>query len=164
MGARHGPNGSWGRAGLPCHTPGQQIFSGTPQTKGQLKVGFYSKTCPTAESIVHSVVEQSIKDNTGNAAVLPRLQFHDCFCCDGSIPIKVDGGEGEQAAPRNLGFEIIEEAKTSVEAAPRSCLCANIVSLAARNKSLFRIPKMRLVAYTESCILKMKTEKTRPVG
>ncbi|KAK2662530.1 hypothetical protein Ddye_001104 [Dipteronia dyeriana] len=96
------------------------------KTEVQLKVGFYSKTCPTAESIVHSVVEQSIKDNTGNAAVLPRLQFHDCFT----------GGEGEQAAPRNLGvqgFEIIEEAKARVEkACPGVVLCADIVSFGSQ--------------------------------
>ncbi|KAK4848195.1 hypothetical protein QYF36_010216 [Acer negundo] len=108
-------------------------------TEGQLKVGFYSKTCPTAESIVHSVVQQSIKDNTGNAAVLLRLQFHDCFVegCDGSILIEVDGGEGEQGAPGNLGvggFEIIEEAKARVEeACPGVVSCADIVALAARD-------------------------------
>ena len=46
---------------------------------GQLQVGFYSKSCPSAESTVASVVRGfSASDSTILPALL-RLQFHDCF-------------------------------------------------------------------------------------
>lgn len=48
-------------------------------SQGQLGVGFYSKTCPTAESIIHKVVQKAVADSLRNAALLLRLQFHDCF-------------------------------------------------------------------------------------
>ena len=53
------------------------LFIGT--SKGQLGIGFYSETCPNAESIVRSVVQNAIFSNTNLAAVLLRLHFHDCF-------------------------------------------------------------------------------------
>ena len=53
------------------------LFIGT--SKGQLGIGFYSETCPNAESIVRSVVQNAIVSNTNLAAVLLRLHFHDCF-------------------------------------------------------------------------------------
>lgn len=48
-------------------------------SKAQLQFGFYSKTCPSAESIVRKVVQQAVTRDPGNAAVLLRLHFHDCF-------------------------------------------------------------------------------------
>jgi len=45
----------------------------------QLQFGFYSETCPSAESIVRDVVQQAVTNDPGKAAVLLRLQFHDCF-------------------------------------------------------------------------------------
>ena len=45
----------------------------------QLQFGFYSETCPSAESIVGDVVKQAVTKDPGNAAVLLRLHFHDCF-------------------------------------------------------------------------------------
>lgn len=48
-------------------------------SKGQLQIGFYSITCPIAESIVRDVVrEAALSDPTVPAGLL-RLQFHDCF-------------------------------------------------------------------------------------
>jgi peroxidase len=48
-------------------------------SKGQLKVGFYSNTCPQVESTVHDVVKQAVSSDTSMAAGLLRLHFHDCF-------------------------------------------------------------------------------------
>ena len=47
--------------------------------KAQLAVGFYSKSCPRAESIVRSTVQSYYKADPTIAAGLLRLHFHDCF-------------------------------------------------------------------------------------
>ncbi|KAJ4700882.1 Peroxidase [Melia azedarach] len=107
-------------------------------SSGQLQVGFYSRSCPAAESIVQSVVNETFQNDNGSAAVLLRLQFHDCFVegCDASILID-NGEKGERNAAGNLGvrgFEIIEAAKSKLEGVcPGVVSCADIVALAARD-------------------------------
>lgn len=46
---------------------------------GQLAFRFYAQTCPNAESIVLSVVQDAIARDPTVAAALLRLHFHDCF-------------------------------------------------------------------------------------
>uniref|UniRef100_A0A0C9RWS7 Peroxidase n=1 Tax=Wollemia nobilis TaxID=56998 RepID=A0A0C9RWS7_9CONI len=105
-----------------------------------LQVGFYSSTCPDAESVVRSTVENSVRDDQTIAAALLRLHFHDCFIqgCDGSILI--DGPNTEQTAPANAGLrglDVIENAKRQLEAfCPGVVSCADIVALAARDSIL----------------------------
>ncbi|MBA0786886.1 hypothetical protein Gotri_025889 [Gossypium trilobum] len=107
-------------------------------SQGQLRVGFYSKTCPNAESISRKVVQKAVADNPRNAAILLRLHFHDCFVqgCDGSILIRNDE-DGELKAQGNLGvvgFDIIDSAKARLEnLCPGIVSCTDIVSLAARD-------------------------------
>ncbi|AAC00622.1 Peroxidase 13 [Arabidopsis thaliana] len=105
----------------------------------QLQFGFYSETCPSAESIVRDVVQQAVTNDPGKAAVLLRLQFHDCFVegCDGSILIKHGGNDDERFAAGNAGvagFDVIDEAKSELERfCPGVVSCADIVALAARD-------------------------------
>ncbi|XVE60195.1 hypothetical protein DITRI_Ditri05aG0108400 [Diplodiscus trichospermus] len=107
-------------------------------SQGQLRVGFYSKTCPSAESIIRGVVRKAMANNPRNAAILLRLQFHDCFVegYDASILIKNDK-DGELKELGNLGvlgFDIIDNAKAKLEnLCPKIVSCADIMALAARD-------------------------------
>ncbi|KAA8545595.1 hypothetical protein F0562_020379 [Nyssa sinensis] len=101
------------------------------------RVGFYSKSCPRAESIIQSTVKAHFQSNPTVAPGLLRMHFHDCFVqgCDASILI--DGPSTEKTARPNLllrGYEVIDDAKTQLEAAcPGVVSCADILALAARD-------------------------------
>ncbi|TYH18751.1 hypothetical protein E1A91_A05G293800v1 [Gossypium mustelinum] len=106
--------------------------------QGQLRVGFYSNTCPDAESIVSSVVRNATQFISNIPPVLFRLHFHDCFVegCDGSILIE-NGPKAERHAFGHQGvggFEVKEQAKAQLEATcPGVVSCTDIVALAARD-------------------------------
>ncbi|PKI53705.1 hypothetical protein CRG98_025946 [Punica granatum] len=107
--------------------------------QGALQAGFYKGKCGKAdvEGVVRRVVvAQFNKDRTITAALL-RMQFHDCFVngCDASILL--DGKNSEKTASPNLsvrGYEIIDAAKTAVEAlCPGVISCADIIVMATRD-------------------------------
>ncbi|KAK4490176.1 hypothetical protein RD792_000833 [Penstemon davidsonii] len=109
-------------------------------SKGQLQVGYYSETCPNAESIVNSVVSEAAQSDPRVAPFLLRLHFHDCFVegCDGSILINdanVTNPEIGAFAHQGVdGFDQIEKAKQDLEVqCPGIVSCADIVALAARD-------------------------------
>ncbi|XP_047329569.1 peroxidase 43-like [Impatiens glandulifera] len=107
-------------------------------TKAQLRVGFYSKSCPRAESIVSSVIREATQTEPRIPALMLRLHFHDCFVegCDGSILIdNVADPEREAFGHQGLGgFVEVEKAKQQLEVAcPGVVSCADIVALAARD-------------------------------
>ncbi|KAK7264931.1 hypothetical protein RJT34_32544 [Clitoria ternatea] len=105
--------------------------------QAQLKTGFYSTTCPSAEAIIRSTVVSYFNKDPTIAPGLLRLHFHDCFVqgCDGSILIA--GSSAEKNALPNLGlrgFEVIDDAKSQIEATcPGVVSCADILALAARD-------------------------------
>ncbi|KAI3770261.1 hypothetical protein L6452_01388 [Arctium lappa] len=111
-------------------------------SKAQLRIGFYNKVCPNAESIVGGFVRDATKSNTHIPAIMLRLHFHDCFVegCDGSILIdKVDSPEKSAFGHQGVqGFDVIENAKAKLESVcPGVVSCADIVAMAARDAIAF---------------------------
>ncbi|KAF7148563.1 hypothetical protein RHSIM_Rhsim03G0048800 [Rhododendron simsii] len=110
-----------------------------PLVTAQLRIGFYNSTCPRAELIVRTVIQQQFKtDHTITAAFL-RMHFHDCFVrgCDASIlidPTNTTQSEKEAGPNQTVrGFNIIDQIKKILEAAcPGIVSCADIITLATR--------------------------------
>ncbi|KAM0933308.1 putative peroxidase [Dioscorea sansibarensis] len=105
--------------------------------QGGLQTGFYSSTCPKAESTIRSTVEKYFNRDATVAPGLLRLHFHDCFVqgCDASVLIS--GSSSEKSAFQNFGlrgFEVVDDAKSQLETAcPGVVSCADILALAARD-------------------------------
>ncbi|KAL0381632.1 UNVERIFIED_CONTAM: Peroxidase 17 [Sesamum angustifolium] len=112
-----------------------------------LRPGFYSETCPEAESIVRDVLRRAMARETRSAASVMRLQFHDCLVngCDGSLLLDDTATMvGEKLALSNVdslrSYDVIDEAKEAVErACPGVVSCADVVIMAARDAVL--LPK-----------------------
>ena len=119
------------------------------------RVGFYSKTCPRAESIVRSTVQTHFRSSPTVAPGLLRMHFHDCFVqgCDASVLI--DGPNTEKTAGPNLGlrgFQVIDDAKTKLEdACPGVVSCADILALAARDAVVLVLDLMLLYVHSITC-------------
>ncbi|CAL0304983.1 unnamed protein product [Lupinus luteus] len=113
------------------------IFMSCLAVKAQLKNGFYSSSCPSAETIVRSTVESYFNKDPTIAPGLLRLHFHDCFVqgCDGSVLIVGSSAERNAFANSGLrGFEVIDDAKSQIETkCPGVVSCADILALAARD-------------------------------
>ncbi|CAO2167815.1 unnamed protein product [Urochloa humidicola] len=108
-----------------------------------LSFDFYKRSCPNAEAIVRSFVQDAVRRDVGLAAGLLRLHFHDCFVqgCDASVLL--DGsatGPGEKQAPPNLtlrpsAFKAINDIHDRLTKACGGAIvsCSDVVALAARD-------------------------------
>ncbi|OAY25995.1 peroxidase 27 [Manihot esculenta] len=105
----------------------------------QLKVGFYSKTCPKAEAIAKEVIDGVLSVAPSLAGPLLRMHFHDCFVrgCDGSVLLNSTTQQAEKDGPPNLtlrGYQVIDRVKSALEkACPGVVSCADIVAIVARD-------------------------------
>ncbi|KMT16294.1 hypothetical protein BVRB_3g054440 [Beta vulgaris subsp. vulgaris] len=119
------------------------VYVGAPPTDGLL-IDAYKDSCPDAESIIFSRVENAVLNDPRMAASLLRLHFHDCFVngCDASVLLDDTGNfVGEKTAAPNLnslrGFEVIDAIKSELESlCPGIVSCADILAVAARDSVL----------------------------
>ncbi|KAH0896798.1 hypothetical protein HID58_046366, partial [Brassica napus] len=104
------------------------LFFIFPIALAQLRVGFYSRSCPQAETIVRNLVRQRFGVDPTVTAALLRMHFHDCFVrgCDASLLI--DSTNSEKTAGPNGSvreFDLIDRIKAQLEAAsPSTVSCA----------------------------------------
>ncbi|GLT98970.1 hypothetical protein SLE2022_164410 [Rubroshorea leprosula] len=106
-----------------------------------LEFNIYQNSCPDAESVIFSQVQNAISVDPRMAASLLRLHFHDCFVngCDGSVLLDdTTDFVGEKTAPPNLnslrGFEVIDAIKSELESVcPETVSCADILAIVARD-------------------------------
>ncbi|GAB2283324.1 Peroxidase 17 [Dionaea muscipula] len=107
----------------------------------ELRPGFYSESCPEAESTIRDVIKKAMIREPRSGASVMRLQFHDCFVngCDGSVLLDdTPAMLGEKLALSNINslrsFEVIDEAKEALERiCPQTVSCADLVIIAARD-------------------------------
>ncbi|KAI5014423.1 hypothetical protein ZWY2020_055813 [Hordeum vulgare] len=104
---------------------------------GQLQMGFYSDSCPGAEDMVTTAVQEAAASDATILPALVRLQFHDCFVrgCDASVLITGNGAEVNNNKHQGLrGLDVVDAAKAELEEqCPGVVSCADIVALAARD-------------------------------
>ncbi|XP_020089998.1 peroxidase 17 [Ananas comosus] len=106
-----------------------------------LRPGYYSSTCPGAESTVRGVIRRAMARERRSAASVMRLQFHDCFVngCDASLLLDdTPTMLGEKLSLSNINslrsYDVIDEVKEEVEReCPGVVSCADIIVMAARD-------------------------------
>ncbi|OIV91661.1 hypothetical protein TanjilG_26514 [Lupinus angustifolius] len=105
-----------------------------------LSFGYYRKSCPKFESIIHGKVKEWIQKDSTLAASILRLHFHDCSVrgCDASILLNHDGSERTAYASKTLrGFEVIDDIKAELEKqCPKTVSCADILTAATRDATV----------------------------
>ncbi|WRX19701.1 hem peroxidase - like 10 [Theobroma cacao] len=110
-----------------------------------LQINLYKNSCPEAEPIIFSWVQNAVSEDSRMAASLLRLHFHDCFVnanhlgCDASVLLDdTEDFIGEKTAPPNFnslrGFEVIDAIKAELESVcPGIVSCADILATVARD-------------------------------
>ncbi|EYU24796.1 hypothetical protein MIMGU_mgv1a010112mg [Erythranthe guttata] len=103
-----------------------------------LKLGFYKKTCPSAEAIVKKETANIMSVAPTLAAPLLRMHFHDCFVRWHFRALhKQYSNQAEKDSFPNLslrGYGSIDRVKSAVEKkCPGVVSCADILALVARD-------------------------------
>ncbi|KAI3460349.1 hypothetical protein Pfo_017012 [Paulownia fortunei] len=130
---------------LACSRPEAFPGSGSGRSRGGysgLTPEFYQFSCPQANDIIMSVLENAIAKDSRMAASLLRLHFHDCFGCDASVLLDDSTtivSEKNSGPNKNSlgGFQVIDEIKAKLEqVCPHTVSCADILALAARDSTV----------------------------
>ncbi|XP_058110203.1 peroxidase 21 [Magnolia sinica] len=110
-----------------------------PLGKCDLRLNYYSESCPRAEEIIKEEVEKLYQKHGNTAVSWVRNLFHDCMVksCDASLLLEAaDGIASEKDSERNFGmrnFKYINTIKNAVESeCPVTVSCADVVALSAR--------------------------------
>lgn len=140
---------------MQCNVPSYGANSSV--TSMPFRIGFYSQSCPTAETIVANTLSSGYNADVKAPARLLRLFFHECFVtgCDASLLVNsTSSNQAEKAASPNLsvaGFDLIDAAKAALESTcPGVVSCADIEALMTRDAvgllggPYFQIPTGRL--------------------
>ncbi|XP_074333131.1 peroxidase 17 [Apium graveolens] len=106
-----------------------------------LRPGYYSETCPKAESTVRKVMKEAMIREPRSGASVMRFQFHDCFVngCDGSLLLDDTADMlGEKLSLSNINslrsYEVVDEIKEALEnVCPGIVSCADIIIMASRD-------------------------------
>ncbi|CAN1222261.1 Peroxidase 27 [Linum grandiflorum] len=111
-----------------------QICFSFTSANTQLKVGYYSQTCPNAEVIVKKVMDQVMSVAPSLSGPLLRMQFHDCFI---RLIDSTKYNQAEKDAIPNLslrGFGVIDRVKAALEMeCPGIVSCSDILAIVARD-------------------------------
>ncbi|KAG6672723.1 hypothetical protein I3842_16G073800 [Carya illinoinensis] len=106
-----------------------------------LSLGYNLKKRPEAESIIQQKVGAWIQKDFTLAASIIRLHFHDCALrgCDASILLNYRVSERAAYVSSTLrGFQMIDDIKETLEKkCPRTVSCADILTAAARDATVF---------------------------
>ncbi|CAN1216338.1 Peroxidase 17 [Linum perenne] len=109
--------------------------SATATTTVSLRRGYYSKTCPQAESIVrHLMIDFFFSSDRRSLASVMRFQFHDCFVigCDASLLL--DDTETMLDIDSLRSYEVVDQIKSELEkSCPGVVSCADIIIMASRD-------------------------------
>ncbi|KAJ7956788.1 Peroxidase [Quillaja saponaria] len=113
----------------------------TTVSVADLRPGFYSETCPKAESIVRDVMKKALIREPRSLASVMRFQFHDCFVngCDASMLLDdTPTMLGEKLALANINslrsYEVVDEVKEALEKVCAGVVsCADIIIMASRD-------------------------------
>ncbi|CAN0854988.1 Peroxidase 17 [Linum grandiflorum] len=111
-------------------------------TTTPLRPGYYSTTCPQAETIVRQVMSNALySSDPRSVASVMRFQFHDCFVngCDGSMLLDdTDTMLGEKLSLSNIdslrSYELVDRIKSRLEKTCSGVVsCADIIVMASRD-------------------------------
>ncbi|KAL3694415.1 hypothetical protein R1sor_008066 [Riccia sorocarpa] len=123
-------------------TLGLLVFALACSARLQLSEDYYSTSCPNGTSIIREFVKKQVANDSGIAAGLLRLHFHDCFVmgCDASVLLDPTSSllVVEKDAPPNANslraFEQVDEIKAALEEeCPGIFSCADLLAVAARD-------------------------------